>query len=62
MPLPTYTYDDLTWSRKVAKFAKKELFGIGKAVNFWALAWEPMVRDAEENVNSCISNVITCNS
>lgn len=62
MALPTYTYEDLAWSLKVAKFAKKELFGIGKPVNFWAIAWEAMVRDATLNVDNCVSNVITCNS
>lgn len=62
MTLPTYTYDDLIWAQDVAKFAKKELFGIGGDVNYWALMFSAMLRDAELYATSCVSNLTICNS
>jgi methionyl-tRNA synthetase len=62
MALPTYTYSDIEWAIDVAAFAKKELYGIGKDVNFWALMWDAMLRDAELYSTVCVSNLPTCNS
>ncbi len=62
MALPTYTYQDMDWAKRVAVFAKYELYGIGKPVILWPLLFETMVVEAKANVNNCVSNVITCNS
>lgn len=58
----TLTAFDLYWAKKVALFAKKDLYGIGNDTSFWALMWEAMVVDATDHAADCTSNVIICNS
>lgn len=62
MSIPTYTDFDLYWARKVAKYSRWSVYGIGQRENMWALYWEAMLVDAQTYVDSCVSNLVICNS